>query len=496
MLHPLPLSKWNYTTAAHLLNRAGFSGPPSQIEALVGLGPDKAVASFLDYESTPDETPAPEWAKPDPTLWETRQKLKAASAEEKQMFQRQQRRTFFGQMTELRGWWLQRMAAGPRPFQEKMTLFWHGHFATSIQKVRLPYFMWRQNETFRQYATGSWKDLLVAVSQDPAMLLWLDNAESRKQHPNENYARELMELFTLGEGHYTEQDIQESARAFTGWSIDRQAQSFTVRPHIHDPGTKVFFGQSGNWDGADVVGLILQQPQAARFIMAKLWSFFAQTPPAESIVEALADELRAAHYQFRPVLETLFRAEEFYAPAVIRSQVKSPVQWLVSTIRQLERDLPSPLISGNLLNNLGQNLFAPPNVKGWDGGLNWITTNNLLSRYNYAALLVQGRAADRFPPEDPAAMVDLSAREKRLERLERLAPAVTPAPIEKLFSVAERQSRETLLAALQRRLIQAPLKKSRLETLTRFLQQHDIYDDATVRTALRLLMSTPDFQLT
>src|SRR5271169_4436818 len=174
-------------------------------------------------------------------------------------------------MMELRGWWLQRMVHGPRPFQEKMTLFWHGHFATSVQKVREAYLMWRQNELFRRLAVSNWLTILVETARDPAMLIWLDQAQSRKEHPNENFAREVMELFALGEGHYTEKDVTEGARALTGWSLDRDTEKFIYRPFVHDNDVKTFLGLMGNLNGEDVMAQIVRQRQAAVFITGKLW---------------------------------------------------------------------------------------------------------------------------------------------------------------------------------------------------------------------------------
>jgi uncharacterized protein (DUF1800 family) len=240
MLTPLPASKWTFTTAAHLLNRAGFGGTPAEIEDLFKLGLDGAVAKLVDYEKIPDPAPAPEWAKPDPTrvarfqeLRQLVQKVRNATGTEREELegkrremQRQENRRRQEQLLELRGWWLERMRATPRPLQEKLTLFWHGHFATSVQKVKDSYLMWLQNETLRRHASGNWLELLLAMTRDPAMLIWLDQAQSRREHPNENYAREVMELFALGEGHYTEKDITEAARAFTGLSLDRIKQEW------------------------------------------------------------------------------------------------------------------------------------------------------------------------------------------------------------------------------------------------------------------------------
>src|SRR5436190_13718114 len=321
MLKPLPSTRWDFTTAAHLLNRAGFGGTPAEIEKLVALGQEQAVSHFVDYEKIQDNTHDPDWAKPDPDRVERFMAARSAPEEERKKMQRQEQQTQRQHMLELKRWWLERMASGPRPLQEKMVLFWHGHFATSMEKVRDAYLMWRQNELFRRLATGNWLTLLVEAGQDPAMLLWLDQAQSRKEHPNENFAREVMELFALGEGHYTEKDISEAARALTGWSLDREAQRFFYRPGAHDNGTKTFLGRTGNLEGEDVIEQIVAQPQAARFITAKVWKFFAGEDASEEIVTALASTFRKAGNSFKPVLRAMFMSEEFYSASIIRNQV-------------------------------------------------------------------------------------------------------------------------------------------------------------------------------
>src|SRR5258706_15164671 len=275
MLKPLSSERWNFTTAAHLLNRAGFSGPPAEIEKVAAMGLEKAVAHFVDYETIPDNTEDPTWAKPDPERGKIFLAARDMSEEERRKKLREVQQSQRQHITELKGWWLERMAKGPRPLQEKLVLFWHGHFATSSEKVKDGYLMWRQNELFRRLANGNWLEMLVEVGKDPAMLLWLDQAQSRKEHPNENFAREVMELFALGEGHYTEKDISEAARALTGWSYDRFDQRFVTRPVWHDNGEKTFLGRTGNLQTEDVLEQIVAQPQAARFITAKLWTIFA-----------------------------------------------------------------------------------------------------------------------------------------------------------------------------------------------------------------------------
>ena len=491
MLKPLPAGKWSFTTAAHLLNRAGFSGPPAEIEKLAALGLEKAVSRLVDYEKIPDDTDDPSWAKPDPTRAERFLAARRAGEEERRKLQREEQQAQRQHIMELRGWWLRRMAHGPRPLQEKMVLFWHGHFATSVEKVKEAYLMWRQNELFRRLATGNWLEMLVEVGKDPAMLVWLDQAQSRKEHPNENFAREVMELFALGEGHYTEKDISEAARALTGWSYDRGAQKFAERPMLHDTGSKTVFGHTGNFDGEDVLEQIVAQPQAARFITAKLWNFFAGEMPSDETVTALATAFRSAGNNFKPVLRTMFLSEEFYAPSIIRNQVKSPVQWLVGSVRMLERELPPPLVCFGLTRNLGQDLFAPPNVKGWDGGLSWITTNNLLARYNEAATLVQGDmsvAASGMFPNNPNASMQF---ERRLRNM-----PVGRVEVEKIFKEKERTDKESLIKALEKRLLQAKLKPKQEKTLREYLDAKSELDDGQILNAIRLIMSTPEYQLT
>jgi len=494
MLKPLSSDRWDYTKAAHLLNRAGFGGPPEEIQKLADLGPDKAVAYLLDYEKIPDPTPNPDWAKPNPDeIKKLREVQRTGTPEEKKMAQREQQQLFQRRMLELRGWWLKRMATGPRPLQEKLVLFWHGHFATSVEKVRNPYYMWRQNELFRRLATGNWQQLLTEAGKDPAMLVWLDQAQSKKDHPNENFAREVMELFALGEGHYTEKDIGQAARALTGWSLEPNEQKFIFRPRIHDDGDKTFLGRTGNFDGDDVIQIIVAQPQAARFITAKLWNYFAGQMPSEELNTDLAAALRANDNNFKPFLREMFRSEKFYSDAVIRNQVKSPVQWLVGSVRVLESELPPPLVSWGMLRQLGQDLFAPPNVKGWDGGVTWITTNTLLSRYNDAQSLVEGT----LPPlaaGDFAKKAGGGKGQKAMKAMQRIR--MGGVKVDKILLPDEKADKGTIVAALEHRLFQTSLSGDQEQTLREFLNSKTKMTDADILTAIRLMMSTPDYQVT
>ena len=361
------------TRIAHLLRRAGFGGTAEEIDRYTALGFDAAVADLLDL------------TRPDP----------ASEDAEAQGFD-------LAVPDGLRAWWLYRMVHTTRPLQEKLTLFWHGHFATSLVKVRDPLLMRWQNELFREHGFGSFRTLLQRVSRDPAMLRWLDGNTNRKASPNENYARELLELFTLGIGNYTEDDVRAAARAYTGWFIDQQTLAFRFAPQAHDAGVKTFLGQTGNLDGDDVVEAILARPAAARLVARKLFRFFVYDDPEPETVERFAAILRAADYELRPLVEALLRSPEFSSPRAYHAKIKGPVELVVGAIRQLGattayQDLFVPL------RRMGQDLFAPPNVKGWDGGLAWVSTSTMLERFNFANRLCTAREDTTRTTFDPLA---------------------------------------------------------------------------------------------
>ncbi|MBU6410646.1 MAG: DUF1800 family protein [Verrucomicrobia bacterium] len=480
------------------MNRMGFGGPPAEIQRLTALDHEAAISSLLDYERIPDPTPDPSWAYPDPQgIRNFRLSVKAAPKDQAQKLRQAENRVQFQRLQELRGWWLNRMASGPRPFQEKMVLFWHGHFATSYQKVAMvpnpSYLMWRQNELFRRLATGNWLEMLNFVAKDPAMLVWLDQWKSRKPHANENFARECMELFALGIGHYTEKDVTEAARALTGWSYDPVGQIFIYRPIFHDTGAKTVLGLTGNLTGGDFLAQIVRQPQSARFITAKLWNFFAGQMPPAPLNQALAEVFSANGGNFKPFLRVLFRSEEFYSPAIMGNAVKSPVEWLVGTARMLECPLPPPALCANMLRNLGQDLFAPPNVKGWDGGLSWINTNTLLARYNDAAVLVHGAMVPQkmARPRPVDMMTDSEAA------AEKAAPRVKVGGVDadKILTAAERADKTALVAALGRRLLQSNLAASQETALRDFLGMRRGISNEEILAAIRLVMATPEYQV-
>ena len=295
-----------------------------------------------------------------------------------------------GSVLALQRWWLQRMLATPAPLQERMTLFWHGHFTSEIlNKGVSPPDILAQNQLFRRYALGNVRDLTQAVARDPAMLKYLDNARSARAHPNENFARELMELFTLGIGNYTEADIRESARAFTGWTLRRG--QFTEDARMHDNGTKTFLGHTGNFDGGDIVDIIFGQPAAPRWFARKLLNFYVYNDPEPQLVDATADLLRRNGFNLLPVMSTLLRSNVFFSSRAYRALVKSPVEFVIGSYQLYGVQTVSMETIGEL-RRMGQFLFRPPNVKGWDGGATWLNSQTLLTRENFSSALMASPA--------------------------------------------------------------------------------------------------------
>jgi hypothetical protein len=300
---------------------------------------------------------------------------------------------------QLRGWWLYCMLQGGHPLRDKLTLFWHNHFATSLVKVQHVGLMFRQNCLLRRHALGHFGPMLQDVSRDPAMLVWLDSNANVKGRPNENYARELMELFSLGVGHYTEHDIREAARAFTGWHTDGYGFAFDARDH--DDGPKTVLGRTGNWDGGDVVDIVLGRPDAARFVVGKLYQFLVseRAAPPPGLLEPLCDRFRKCGYDVAALVRTILASRHFYSDHAVRKRVKGPVEYMLGAVRAVYRRFDEgqpeyrPLRQQVLvgwLGGMGQQLFAPPNVKGWPGGRAWLNTATLVQRANFAATLADG----------------------------------------------------------------------------------------------------------
>jgi uncharacterized protein (DUF1800 family) len=360
---------WDLDAASHLFRRAGFGASPRVIRAALERDPLDVVAGLV---AGPAEDPA---------------------AEELDSIQE----TVLGTADEdiVRAWLVSRMLRCEHQLREKLALFWHSHFATSVRKVRKLHWMMRQYRLFLDLGLGHFAPLLDAVTRDPAMIRWLDNETNTKGQPNENYARELFELFTLGEGRYSEQDIREAGRAFTGWHILNDRYHFSTAQH--DGGDKRVLGRTGRFNGDDVCRIALEQDDCARFLAGKLLRFFVTPEPDDASVAALAKRLRATDYDMSAALGTLFSSRLFFAAASRRSLIKSPCEYVVGGARCLDGRL-SVNEAVPLLRELGQELLAPPNVKGWPGHKRWINTATWLARANGASLIAN-RAGIAATPE-------------------------------------------------------------------------------------------------
>jgi uncharacterized protein (DUF1800 family) len=493
MLTPLSDSRWNEATAAHLLNRAGFGGTPDEIEQARQKGLTAVVRQLVDLKSDAANLPPPLWARPR-NIRAQRMEIKAAKdrGENFQNKVRQVRMMEGDEIVDLRRWWLDRMRDGSAPLLEKMTLFWHGHFATGIQKVRDTYWMWLQNDRLRRNAFGNFGALVKKVSRDPAMIIYLDLQQSRWEHPNENWARELMELFTVGIGNYTEQDIREAARAFTGYRIDFTTQQFRFAPFQQDHGTKTFMGRTGNLTGDDIIDILVSKPACAQFIGRKLWRFFVEDEPSREIVDAVASRLRAHNFEMRPMLREIFSSAEFYSERVMGSQIKSPVQFIVQTSKLLDAAPPTPIAAQIAMHQMGQILFAPPNVKGWDGGKEWISTSTLLFRYNFANYLING---DPILPQIPPQR--RQGADVGFGRAAQIAQQIRRSPIDvsNLVPADLHNKPREVVDLLAKRFFQTPLADKELDAFVKFLETCNDIGDATLRELVHLMMSTPQFQL-
>lgn len=377
---PSEAERWDLSRVAHLHRRGGFLASWDQLQRDLDDGPEASIDRLLAGEpESLDGTPTAEFDRLMDAL--ARGPGTAGGAE------------------GLQAVWLYRMILTPHPLRERLTLFWHDHFATSIDKVNDASLMRQQNDLLRRFADGSFAELLRAMARNPAMLVWLDATASKKERPNENYAREVMELFTLGRGHYTEQDIQEAARAFTGTFVVQG--KYRHDPREFDPGEKTVLGQTGPFDGDDLASILLDQPSCARFLCRKLYGLLVNEveDPSDDLIEPLAEAYRASGFNTRVPVEMILRSRVFFDERSRRRRVKSPVEFAVGTIRALE--VLSPTVSTNELAascvRMGQGLFAPPSVAGWDGGPNWINTTTTLARTNTVLGLMNDRR--RFDPD-------------------------------------------------------------------------------------------------
>lgn len=500
---PKAQNPWSLFEAAHLLNRAGFGGSPSEIRDFHALGRSRAVNSLLAPTEALDAFPLPDWTS-DEELREdmkarrekrrsrnqagqdlTPEEIAKARREAQRELQRESRR----RALDAQGWWFNRILKTRAPLREKMTLFWHDHFATSYQKVRQPALLIRQNELFRHNAFGSFKELTQAVLMDPAMMLYLDTQSSKKSKPNENFPREVMELFTLGEGNYTEQDVSEAARAFTGYQINRLTGTVTHTARQWDSSDKTVFGKTGPFSGKHVIDLIFERKEPAQFLSKKLWEFFVSESPSASVLEQLAASFHQADFRIEPLLREIFLSREFYADASLRSQIKSPIQYLAGLLKQLEISQPPagfPLMGQQ---QLGQILFMPPNVAGWDWGQAWINTNTLLTRYNLAGMLTKGSGNTERPMEKQQGkmkgMANRPSRGWQGPDYEKIAPR----PL--------RDDPAELVDSLIFRFFQSPIPEKARQSFIDYAiaKKGVIFTNKETAELCHLILSTPYYQL-
>lgn len=383
-----PGDRWDLGKVAHLHRRAGFGATRAELDRDLRSGPAASVDRLLD-------PPGPSAAGSEAIDGLHDGILNAADE----------------RVERLKAYWLYRIIHGPDPLREKLTLCWHGLFATSIRKVRNVERMLAQNELFRRLALGDFRELAAAILIDPAMLVWLDGVGNAKEKPNENLAREFLELFTLGVGHFSEADIREAARALTGWVKDGDEGDYEAAlrfdPARFDGGAKTFLGRTGPWKPADIARITFDQPAAAEHLAGRLYRFFVRDDiePGPELIRPLADRIRAHGFSIREAMGLILRSRHFYCAEVRRHLIKSPVEFTAGLVRMLE--IPRGRIDLITLSVLGdrqgQRLFHPPNVKGWDGGRAWVSSATLLARSNTASDLVWGNRAMGIPAFDPIA---------------------------------------------------------------------------------------------
>ena len=404
-LRAIDATEWGTRQARHLLERAGFGATPEEVARLAAMSPQAAVRSLVEFDDMSDpkdrfdesgaHDPGLEPFPPSrPAATDLARKTGAAlgvtikPAGNRRLQPVADRFFYWLRASRLETermsiWWANRMLSSPHPLQEKMALFWHGHFANSEEKVRDYRKLLKQNILLRRLGTGSFRDLMVAMAQDPAMLAYLDAGVNVKGSPNENFAREIMEMFTMGVGNYSEQDIREAARAFTGWNF--RDLDFVVAADHHDMDSKTVLGRSGNFDGVQVIDILLAQPATADYIAEKIYRYFVRDDLSPALRQQLGAQLRASNYRISPLLTTIFLSRDFYSTPAMATRIMPPVELVVSTYRKLGlRSLPGVPDFNQVTESMGQKLFYPPTVAGWPNGASWITPGLLLTRGNFA----------------------------------------------------------------------------------------------------------------
>ncbi|MDQ1912787.1 DUF1800 domain-containing protein [Paenibacillus sp. GD4] len=370
---------WSDLEITHLFMRASFGISKEEAELALQLGKEETVRRLVSGESLDGGSDYL------PSAGEVIERVN------------EQKGKLGAQMQLAQNQWIYRLIHTRTPFIEKMTLFWHDHFATNAKKIDNGELMVTQNELFRTLAAGDFKELIRKISRDPAMLIWLDANQNQKGKPNENYARELMELFTLGIGHYTEKDVKETARAFTGWRADKKTGEVQFREKLHDSGEKLILGETGKWNDMDVIEILFRQQALSRFIVKKLLTAYAAQSPSQEWIERLAERFRE-RYVIGDVLTALFLSPEFWEPEQRQGLVKAPVDYVIWIVRAFGLQMENSKIN-SALKQMGQELYYPPDVNGWPSGEEWLGSNSLLARYRFAETAAGLAVKERRYPE-------------------------------------------------------------------------------------------------
>ena len=470
-------SEVNFRQVKHLYFRAGFgpelegwkreSGMP--VKKLARKLMERSQAYFpLTVGEDPAELPMGN--------------IRMMNEAEKKLLRQQGRKS----IKKLNAAWINRMAQSPAQLREKMTFFWHDHFACRLPlQARITQ---RQNNLLRKHALGKFGDLLRAISKDAGMLRFLNNQQNRKDHPNENFAREVMELFTLGRGHYTEQDIKEGARAFTGWSSNAKGE-FVFRKYWHDEGEKQFLGRKGNFDGDDILNILLEEKQTARYLTTKLYRFFVNPEVNEAVVQEWADLFYRSDYDISLLLETILTSDHFYEERNMGARVKSPVEYLVSLMRLLQlefEDEDGPIL---IQKALGQMLFSPPSVAGWPDDKSWIDSSSIMARMKIPEALIYSSEIALNPKSDFAGNEDIIKTVGK-RQLRRLRAEINWKALLRQFG---KYKREQLLTELGAYFLQVQSPHLTQSGLFEFVQEGERSDQ--LKAVSMRLLCTPEFQL-
>jgi hypothetical protein len=475
---PTSAEPWNRVRAGHLYRRAGFGASAGELLAAEKQGFAATLARLLEG---------------------------APGARERDRFLESQGRSVARRDSagNLRAWWLYTMLHTLDPLGEKLVLFWHNHFATSIDKVGRATLLFAQNCLFRAHARSKFGPFLLAISKDAAMLEWLDSNSNIKAHPNENYAREIMELFSLGVGNYAEKDVREAARAFTGWHTNDG--DFDFEESLHDDGPKTILGHTGSWNGADVVGILARQPACARFLVRKFYRFFVSETrdPTDQLLEPLVSLFRASDGDIHVVVRAMLSSRLFFSGHAFRQRVKSPVEFVLGAVRATtDRAVPQRALL-KPLDDMGQTLFAPPNVKGWPGATAWLNSANLLARDNFAQMLASAALWDEtlFPKEPEAGDVvqAVGVASDAAESAEDPPPSVPNHldPAERIRS-AKLDGPEAIVGFLLDVYLPGGIREVARRKLVAFMGEgkpagRDL--DRRIRETVHAILSLPEYQL-